>query len=625
MVQPAARARARPLRSSARALGLSRGSTARLVEVRRRRLGRAAPTPTSQADDPEAFAAGGRARPAFRFPGGESLRRAGRARRRGPRRDRGGRPATPALVVCHGGVIRAARRVPLGADALGDARGRERLGAPPVTRARAASRSRRSSCADVRRVLRHAAAEAHAAAGAATSMRHAVLLARTRDGRFDRARVRFLLKEDDDVTVDVVDADGDRVRRLADGAPRCAPTRRCRLRWDGRDDAGRPAPRRHLPRAGSRCAARAARSLLPERVRKDVTPPRPRVIVDRPAADARSRAPELLPRPPRRAGARAAVRPRAATPACSSTAPTCRARASSWSAGSPDGATASGTWDGTVDGRPRAPAGHVPRRGRRSRDEAGNIGTSPSPLPPQPAVRRARSAARAASRSATSRAAAAERRRRGGGRRRLRRASTAGSATRWPVRRVGEPRRPLAAAARHAQPRARCRRRAASRACTSSRSAPRTPRGRGAVRRPVGHAEPRVLVVLPVHDLAGPQPGRRRRRRAGPTRSSDGLPGAHRRGPTCGDGLPAGRRGARGAAARRRSTARACATTSRPTSRSPAAPARSSSGHTRRRPGRRHALAATARAAALACARFVRDGGTLLHDRHRLAAAHRAR
>ena len=49
------------------------------------------------------------------------------------------------------------------------------------------------------------------------------------------------LKVDDDVTVDVVTRDGDRVRRLADGV-RAIAHRPLRLTWDGRTDDGGRAP-----------------------------------------------------------------------------------------------------------------------------------------------------------------------------------------------------------------------------------------------------------------------------------------------------------------------------------------------------------------------------------------------
>src|SRR5829696_7969961 len=57
------------------------------------------------------------------------------------------------------------------------------------------------------------------------------------DGRRDLNDLSVVLKVADDVTVDVVNLDGDRVRRLADGVP-VAAYRPLRLNWDGYDDEG---------------------------------------------------------------------------------------------------------------------------------------------------------------------------------------------------------------------------------------------------------------------------------------------------------------------------------------------------------------------------------------------------
>ncbi|MBA2513900.1 MAG: hypothetical protein H0V26_06185, partial [Solirubrobacterales bacterium] len=57
------------------------------------------------------------------------------------------------------------------------------------------------------------------------------------DGRRDTEKVSFVLKEADDVTVDIVDEDGGRVRRLATGveARAFSPVR---LEWNGETDDG---------------------------------------------------------------------------------------------------------------------------------------------------------------------------------------------------------------------------------------------------------------------------------------------------------------------------------------------------------------------------------------------------
>ncbi len=103
--------------------------------------------------------------------------------------------------------------------------------------------------------------------------------------------VSFFLQRDDDVTVTVVDAGGDRVRTLADG--RAVPARtRVAFRWDGRTEDGRRAPDgAYFFRVG---LARQGRSLtLPFPQDLDTRPPRPVVVRVEPEHGA---GPLLLPR-----------------------------------------------------------------------------------------------------------------------------------------------------------------------------------------------------------------------------------------------------------------------------------------------------------------------------------------
>jgi hypothetical protein len=118
------------------------------------------------------------------------------------------------------------------------------------------------------------------------------LFSPNRDGRKDLAHVSFKLKETDDVTVSVVDHEGDEVRILADDhrIPAYTPTR---FSWNGRTDAGVRAPdgsyriRITLRRQG--------RSITLQRiVRLDLTPPRPKVISIGPI---KGPGPEVLPLP----------------------------------------------------------------------------------------------------------------------------------------------------------------------------------------------------------------------------------------------------------------------------------------------------------------------------------------
>ena len=112
------------------------------------------------------------------------------------------------------------------------------------------------------------------------------------DGRLDEARWSFRLREDDDVTVEVVDADGDTVRTLAEDRFMRAYTQ-TRFRWDGRDEAGRPAPDgRYRLRIALRREGRAG---VQARVTvKDTVPPRPRVTSVGPSRT-RIPGPEILP------------------------------------------------------------------------------------------------------------------------------------------------------------------------------------------------------------------------------------------------------------------------------------------------------------------------------------------
>ncbi|MDQ3768903.1 MAG: hypothetical protein M3370_05410 [Actinomycetota bacterium] len=111
------------------------------------------------------------------------------------------------------------------------------------------------------------------------------------DGRKDRARWSFMLKRDDQMSVRVVDDDGDEVRTLADGQKTDAYDRQ-RFDWDGTTDEGAMAPdgtyrlRLSLRRQGrSITIARA--------VEKDTVPPSPQVLSIGPEDDP---GPEVLPR-----------------------------------------------------------------------------------------------------------------------------------------------------------------------------------------------------------------------------------------------------------------------------------------------------------------------------------------
>ena len=110
-----------------------------------------------------------------------------------------------------------------------------------------------------------------AAPGVVGEFRHNPFFSPNRDGRFDRATVRFEIRKRGRVSLAVVDADGDEVRELIDD-DRFLPYREIRARWDGTDEDGARAPdgvyryRITLPDQGRNV-------VIPESVRLDTAPP----------------------------------------------------------------------------------------------------------------------------------------------------------------------------------------------------------------------------------------------------------------------------------------------------------------------------------------------------------------
>ncbi len=114
-----------------------------------------------------------------------------------------------------------------------------------------------------------------------------------RDGRLDKSPFRFVIKNDDDVTVDIVDSKGDRVRRMADNRFLRKYTG-LQLKWDGTDDSGALVPDgTYRVRIALR---REGRSLtIPKAIVKDTVAP---VVKVRLKGSGTSRyRPELLPNP----------------------------------------------------------------------------------------------------------------------------------------------------------------------------------------------------------------------------------------------------------------------------------------------------------------------------------------
>ncbi len=196
-----------------------------------------------------------------------------------------------------------------------------------------------------------------------------------RDGRLDRARISFQLKQTDDVTATVVNRAGDTVTTLVDD--RLLPAgQRLRLVWDGTDDRRRTAPDgTYRIRLNLRRQGRAV--LIPRNITKDTEPPK--ILVDS-ISPAKTLGPELLPRADGKPATvnfsapgrhkevlvlRTDVRP--ARPVFDKPI-RLDDDAKNWS------------WDGTADGRRVAAGTYVVVV--RARDAAGNIGSSVA-VPPR--------------------------------------------------------------------------------------------------------------------------------------------------------------------------------------------------------------------------------------------------
>jgi hypothetical protein len=199
------------------------------------------------------------------------------------------------------------------------------------------------------------------------------------DGRFDGCRLSFLLKRADDVTVRVLAGNGDAVRTLV--SDRSLPAfRQLRVLWDGRtSDGTNAADGTYRFQVNLRRQGRSI--LVPRLLSLDTTPPRPVVTSIGPTTDKVAR-PELFPNP---AGKPLEIHVH--TP--SMRKPTEVIVYRTFPNPSPEPVVSlpplrgSGTrtWDGTVNGRRVRPGTYVVAV--RTRDRAGNVGSSPAVLPPR--------------------------------------------------------------------------------------------------------------------------------------------------------------------------------------------------------------------------------------------------
>ena len=102
------------------------------------------------------------------------------------------------------------------------------------------------------------------------------------DGKKDVSDIAFVIKVADEATVDVVNLDGDRVRRLVDSVP-MQPNKWRRTSWDGKDDDGTVVPDgQYRLRVALRDEGRSA--IVQKTMRVDTKAPTPRVCIGGPCS-----------------------------------------------------------------------------------------------------------------------------------------------------------------------------------------------------------------------------------------------------------------------------------------------------------------------------------------------------
>ena len=105
------------------------------------------------------------------------------------------------------------------------------------------------------------------------------------DGKKDVSDIAFVIKVADEATVDVVNLDGDRVRRLIDSVP-MQPNKWRRTSWDGKDDDGNVVPDgQYRLRVALRDEGRSA--IVQKTMRVDTKAPTPRVCIGGPCSKSR--------------------------------------------------------------------------------------------------------------------------------------------------------------------------------------------------------------------------------------------------------------------------------------------------------------------------------------------------
>jgi len=194
--------------------------------------------------------------------------------------------------------------------------------------------------------------------------------------RVRRARISFWIVHSDDVSVSLVDAGGQIVRRLLDGR-QLAARKRLTLWWNGREDGGARAPD-GLYRVRVALIGEGRTIDLEQAIQLDTEPPRPLVTDVTPRV---GDGPAFL---PQRGVAAVTIHAsglegRSAKVPIYRTDVTPARRVGELSI--PFGARTA-TWDGTLGGRPAPPGTYL--MGLLVADRAGNVGSFPAPLPDTP-------------------------------------------------------------------------------------------------------------------------------------------------------------------------------------------------------------------------------------------------
>lgn len=196
------------------------------------------------------------------------------------------------------------------------------------------------------------------------------------DGYKDVNRIALVLKVADEATVDVVNLDGDRVRRLADSVP-MRPNRWRRLEWDGRDDDGNVVPDgQYRLRVALRDEGRSA--IVQKTMTVDTKAPTPEVCIGGPCNDPDAPVRNIVSQ-----GDRAIdvyVRGRSRFPTIFRVFRTDQGKPKQVARFQRSGRYKRWRWDGLVDGKPLDPGVYLIQA--QVRDSAGNRGLSVAEFEP---------------------------------------------------------------------------------------------------------------------------------------------------------------------------------------------------------------------------------------------------